>query len=418
MNASGTLRFLDRYVGKLLCWFLSAPNLWASKRQLDKQKVNKVLLVELFEMGAAIMLAPSLHYLRNEIPKADLYCLTTEDMKESWKVLKFVPLQNIVTLKDNGFLSFMFSTIWAVIRMRKTYFDLVIDYDSFFRVSALLVALFRSKAKAGFYRYQLEGLGRGRIYNIACSFNQNMHIAKNFLALTKTALQGRCDYPNFKDPIQTEDLILPLYHTDEGSRQSVLLKLAESYPPGIKDRILVVSHDVGPNLPIRNFPPERFVEVIKQVLQKNNDLSVVLVGTQKEARSARWICMQVSDKNCICLVGNTTFRELLELLKIATVVLCNDNGIGHFAALTRTKTISLFSTDSPFIYGPLGSCTILYSFFHCSPCISALNHKNSKCVDNKCLQAISSDTVSEYVQQALDGQFIPGTINNKIPYIL
>lgn len=417
MKSSRALQLMDRYIGKPLCRLLSLLSIWNRLDLSIPKEIKKILVVELFEMGASIMIAPSMLYLLKEKPDADLYCLTTTNMKGSWEILKLVPPKNIFLLKDQGLLSFLFSALVLIFKMRKIKFDLVIDYELFLRVSAVLVGLLRAKRKAGFYQYELEGLSRGKIYNIPCSFNQNMHIAKNFLALTKTAIQDRKDYPNFKDAIRSEELVLPEYHSDNSAKQSLLSKLARLCPEDIsKKHILVVSHDVGLNLSIRNYPSENFVVVIKDLLKKNSDLYVILVGTKGEENSARQIYNKVSDERCFSLCGVTTLKELFELIHMASAVLCNDNGVGHFAALTRTPAVALFSTDSPTVYGPLGPCTVLYSFFHCSPCISALNYKNSKCVDNKCLQVISTDLVNNAVQKIFEGKIPFGTVNNSIFY--
>src|SRR5262245_1945250 len=389
MRGSKILRLADRYVGGALCGLLSIPVLIAPSRRVGSGKPRKILVIELFEMGAATMIAPSLSYLLEEQPAAELYCLTTEGMKEAWAALGLIPSENVLTIKDTGILGFGLSALRQVWSLRRMHFDLVIDYGLFLRAPAILVALLGAKRRAGFHRYECEGLSRGRIYDLPCAFNQNVHIAKNFLALSKTAFEEHDDYPNFKGTIRNEELRLPEYRSTAETRESLLRKLAPAFPGGVSGRrILVVSHDVGPNLVVRNYPRDRFIPVIRQTLEQNRDLLVVLVGTDGEEASAVEIVRALESERCISMCGKTTLPELLELLKMAAAVLCNDNGIGHFAALTRTQTVALFSADSPFMYGPLGPCTVLYSFFHCSPCVSAFNQKHSRCTDNKCLKEI------------------------------
>jgi ADP-heptose:LPS heptosyltransferase len=418
MRDSKSLRFTDRYLGGALCGLLSLPALIAPSRKPDFGKPRRILVIELFEMGAANMIAPSLSYLRQAEPSAELYCLTTDSMRESWVVLGLIPAENVFTINDEGFLRFGLSALRQVWSLRRMRLDLVIDYELFLRASAILVTLLGAKRRAGFHPYECKGLSRGKVYDLHCAFNQNLHIAKNFLALSKTAFEGRDDYPNFKGTIRNDELKLPEYRSTPETRTSLLEKLETAFPGGASGkRILVVSHDVGPNLAIRNYPVDRLVRVIQQTLAENRDLLVVLVGTQGESASALDITRVVESERCASLCGKTTFQELLELLQMASAVLCNDNGIGHFAALTRTRTVALFSTDSPFVYGPLGPCTILYSFFHCSPCISAFNQKNSRCADNKCLKEIPASVVADYVQRALEGSLIPGTVNDSVPYL-
>ena len=79
--------------------------------------------------------------------------------------------------------------------------------------------------------------------------------------------------------------------------------------------------------------------------------------------------------------------------------------------------MALFSTDSPFVYGPLGNCVILYTFFHCSPCISFLNNKRSRCTNNLCLQTLEPAKVLESAMRVMDGQILYRTINGERSYL-
>ena len=109
--------------------------------------------------------------------------------------------------------------------------------------------------------------------------------------------------------------------------------------------------------------------------------------------------------------------ELLELINFSRLLISNDNGLIHFASLTQTPIVALFSTDSPFVYGPLGNCVILYAFFHCSPCISFLNNKRSRCTNNLCLQTLEPAKVLERAMRVMDGQILYRTINGERSYL-
>ena len=64
-------------------------------------------------------------------------------------------------------------------------------------LSAITSFLVGARQTAGFYRYEYEGLYRGDLIDIPSAFNQNAHIAKNFLALCKAALADKQHYPNY-----------------------------------------------------------------------------------------------------------------------------------------------------------------------------------------------------------------------------
>ena len=414
MMDSPALRVLDRSLGKGVCFGLSlvlAPLKWIPRRA---RRPQRILLVELFEMGASVMLQPSLRVLREKLPQAEIWILTTELTEESWKVFPDVDPNRIYVIRGKGVIPFLWGCLCAVFSLSRVGFDLIIDYVLFFRISAVLVALIWSRQKAGFFRYHVDGVYRGNFLTFPCSYNQNLHIAKNFLALTQTALETASDYPNYKGAIRSDQLSLPRIALKPEWVESVSKKLDPFRKADTQ--IIGISPDVGKNLSQRNYPLASWAAVLKS-LEAYPRLLPVLIGTMPN----RWVeeeLRKLGSTRWVSLIGQTTFPELLAFLAQSTLVVANDNGIAHFCGLTETPSVALFSTDSPFVYGPLGPCTVLYSFFQCSPCISAWNHKQSTCADNRCLQVISPQMVLDFIHLGLKGKLRPQTIQNGMSYLL
>ena len=159
--------------------------------------------------------------------------------------------------------------------------------------------------------------------------------------------------------------------------------------------------------------------MIQKILEEFPDHQVGLIGTKENRGPCEALQGRIGNNRITILAGNTSMDELFELLLEARLLISNDNGPIHFAALTQTPTLALFSTDSPYVYGSLGRSVILYSHFQCSPCIMAYNHKQSDCTDNKCLQAIAPEAVFELARSMLRGdqKIRYRTINNQIPYL-
>jgi len=416
MKDSKFLRFLDRGVGALLCFALTLLVRAKRTRRPPDFPIKKILVIELFEMGAAVMIAPSLSYLLKTIPGVELHALTGESTQPVWKILGLIPEQNVHVIGGNGLFSFVSSSLKKLLTLRRVSPDLIIDYNLFLRYTALISGAIPARSRAGFYKYELEGLYRGNIYDTKCYFNQNEHISKNFLALTKAALKPQQDSPGLKESISTEELKIPSFSSNSKARLAIEQKL-RNLCPDQKYSLLVVSPDVGPTLAVRNYPAASFASAITEVLVSDRQLLTVIVGTERDRGTADTVVRLVNSDRCVSLCGQTNFSELLELLAMANLVVCNDNGIGHFSALTQTKAVALFSTDSPYVYGPLGDCTIIYSFYHCSPCILAYNHKKTRCQDNLCLQSIPSSTLATYITKGLKGQLRGRTINNEASYL-
>lgn len=407
---------MDRHVGSLICFFLSSVGWFLPKpKSIEPQKVRNILLIELFEMGASIMTYPAVLYLREQAPQARIHVLTTRSIRPSWLKISEIDPDCVHGLEEKNVFSFLLS-FWRIRRkLNHLPLDLVIDFELFFRITAIFSFFLRAKRRGGFQRYHLEGLYRGSIYDTGCHFNQNSHISRNFLALTKTVFTGTHDLPEHKGAIGLEELRVGSYQPQPMVRQG-LDKKTRGF---LSSPYILIAPDVGPNLPVRNYPLGRVQIVIRKILEEFPDHQVGLIGTKENRGPCEELQVRIGDNRITVLAGNTSMDELFELLLGARLLISNDNGPIHFAALTQTPTLALFSTDSPYVYGPLGRSVILYSHFQCSPCIMAYNHKQSDCTDNKCLQAIAPEAVLDLACRMLKRD--PGiryrTINNQSPYL-
>jgi len=85
------------------------------------------------------------------------------------------------------------------------------------------------------------------------------------------------------------------------------------------------------------------------------------------------------------------------------VLVTNDSGPAHFAALTRIHEVVIFGPESPDRYRPLTSRSdVIHTGFTCSPCIGPLNQRLSPCNDNLCLKSLSVDDVAALVRSRLE----------------
>jgi len=405
---------MDRYIGSFACLILSILG-GLFFRKSTQGPFKKILLIELFEMGASIMTSPSIRFIRTRFPDAKIYVLTTQSIRSSWLKIGELEPSRVFALKEDGVFSFLFSYLQVLRALNRIRIDAIIDFELFFRITAIFSFFIKADKKGGFLRYHLEGLYRGSVYKSGCHFNQNTHIAKNFLALTKTVLGDSRDFPQYKNNLTVEELVLTPYR----SQGNALAELKTKIPDFISGPYLLVAPDVGPNLSVRNYPLDQLSGVLKEILQEFSGYRVGMIGTKENIPTCEKMKELVQSDRLVSLAGRTTMDELFEILRGAKLLISNDNGPVHFAAMTDTPTLALYSTDSPFVYGSLGKCLILYSFYQCSPCIMAYNHKRSDCLDNKCLQAIPASTVSSFAMRILrnDPAIRYQTINNTIPYL-
>ena len=321
----------------------------------------------------------------------------------SLRLLELFPERNIFTIRDDTPVTMAGDLLRFIRFCRAQRIDTVIDLELFSRVSSLLSMLSGARTRVGFHNYRGEGLHRGEHLTHRVHYNPYCHMSQNFMALVE-ALD--CDPQEIPQPKRVIPVQPPPVRvgTDPEAFTYVRERLAECYSLTPEHHLVVVNHDAGSLLPIRSWPLERFIELIRRLLTSDPLLVVVLMGIAEAKESARTIVARVGDPRCVDFVGKTrTLTDVVELFHQSALVITNDSGPAHFATLTPIKSITLFGPETPVLYGTLGDDAVhLYAQFACSPCLSALNHRNSPCTDNKCLQAISVEEVFQHARRLLD----------------
>ncbi len=99
----------------------------------------------------------------------------------------------------------------------------------------------------------------------------------------------------------------------------------------------------------RNWPVENYAATI-DYLQNNYNCAVVLTGGNSE--TDRQYGDALAPTGAIDLMGKTSLKELLALIRAARLVICPDSGPAHMATTVDTPVIALFATSNPDRTGP------------------------------------------------------------------
>ena len=396
------LRVVDRFIGLPLCWLATVmrrvAGLIMPARPLPRPR--KVLIIKLSEMGSTVLAYPALEELKKRIPEAELFFLVFENNAAIVDVLGVMPPANIITIDYGSFYRLLVSGVQAIRRLLKEHIDTTIDMDFFSRLTALVAYLVCRGNRLGFHRYNDEGLYRGNLLTHRVIYSPHVHTSVAFMALVKSLFENPDDEPLYRGRIDPADLIVPLYRPDRNDVTNVWTKLATA---GLRqngnETVILINPNSSDIFPLRKWPLENFTQLCQRLLIEVPHGWLVITGVASERKDAQFIRERVPSPRCIDFTGQTSFRELLALYGIASLMITNDSGPAHFAALLALPTIVLFGPETPRLYSPMGANhKTLYAEFACSPCVSVYNGKKSPCTDNRCLQAISTDNV---LQEAL-----------------
>jgi ADP-heptose:LPS heptosyltransferase len=386
-----TQRVIDRYAGIPCCALLSLLAEWFPGRQENTPK--RILVILLSEMGSLVLTLPMFDRLREQYPKAAFHALVFERNREAMTLIKRVPRENIVTIRDSSIGALLLDSFRAMCRLRRARIDTVIDCELFSRVSSVFSYLCGAGVRAGFHRHRQEGLYRGNHINRPVLYNPYMHIAEQFRTLAQSIAGSGS--PLVKEPSAGPPASLPPLPISPASLGAFRTRLHRDFP-GIDPNRLVLIYAGGGLLPIRAWPAARYRRLCSELCARG--YTVAAIGMPGDFALAADILADCPEGAGWNLAGYTkSIEELLALLHTARLLITNDGGPAHFASVTPMQIIILFGPETPVLYRPLSPrATIFHTPLACSPCLTAYNHRNSPCNgDNRCLTAITVETVLE-----------------------
>jgi len=350
-------------------------------------------------MGSMVLAYSLFKKTKELFPEAELYFLTFRENRYAVDILGIIPEENVFTVSSRNILSFLFSSISAIWKLRWKIISVAVDMELFARLTAILGFMSGARNRVGYFRYRNEGLYRGNFLTHRVAFNPHIHMTQNFLNLIYALKSSREDLPLTKKKVDEQDIILPKIRPSETVKMRMIKKIQEEnkYITHAK-KIILLNPSASDIVPMRKWPLTNYIELAR-LLIKHDGVYIVITGVESEKKYADILYQALGSMRCVNLAGKTSFSELISLYDIADILITNDSGPVHFSAMTNIKTFAFFGPETPRLYGPLGdNCFVFYSDYSCSPCISAFNQRKSSCNDNKCLKAITAQEVYRKVK--------------------
>lgn len=318
------IKSLDRLAGPMLV------SLLGSMPRRQETVVRSILVIRPGGIGDAVLLLPMLMKLSQRYPDATIDLLAE---RRNVAVFDWSPAVKSCYCYDR------LSDLPGLFRQR---YDLIIDTEQWYRLSAVFARLLRPSRLIGF-----AGNGREGLLNDWVPYDLNCYEADMFCALL---------HPLGVDDQPSEDVAffrLP----EEAHRKAV--KIAD----GFGDKPLVAIFP-GASVPEKRWPVEQFIEVAKTVAI-NGCLPVVLGGVSELAEGERI----ATASGGVSLAGRTSLSETVALLARCRLLLSGDSGLLHAAAMLEIPIIALFGPSNPFKWAPKGEKQVVISHAPaCAPC--------------------------------------------------
>ena len=393
------MRQVDYWAGVPLS-FLSTYLLKPLFALQKPKKPSKVLLIELSEMGSTILCDPAMQKLKES--GCELFFVIFKKNEPSLRLLNTVTPENTFTIREDSLSTLAVDTLSFLVWCRKKGIDSVIDLELFSRFTALLTGFCGATNRVGFHAFYNEGLYRGDMLTKKVAYNPHMHIAKNFISLTNALLSSAPETPYSKKAVTDGEIKLKKAEIKDEAKAAIVEKIKWALPLYDESkRIVIFNANASDLMPLRRWPRKYYIELGRKLLETYGDIIILLTGAPSEREGLDIIRAALGDR-CVNFAGLTGFSELAPLYAVSRLMLTNDSGPAHFAAVTELPTFVFFGPETPALYGSLGNFTPIYAGLACSPCVSAANHRKSACDDNQCVKVITPDFVFDVLKKELD----------------
>jgi ADP-heptose:LPS heptosyltransferase len=395
-----TMRRLDRILGGALCFALARLLPDRTPRQIGQPAIRPTLFIGLAEMGSVVLTEPALLRARDR-HHAPPHFLIFAQNRDSLALTGTVQPTQTFTLRTDSLLSLGIDTIHFMRWTRRRGIVAAIDTDPCSHFSAILARLSGAAIRAGFCHGGSRRDDRAGMFNCTVSYDPGLHLAQNLVALTDAALVATSGQTV---PVIPAWPIIDQRKIDEAARLAVgarLRALAPDYQPAIH-RILLINPNVGDLLPQRRWPQDHYEKLIHAILDEYADVFIFLIGTKADVASVTAFEADLGERRCVAIAGAFTLTELPALFACSALLLTSDSGPAHFASVTSMPVVVLFGPETPARYRPLGDASTLVAGLGCSPCISLDNRRQTNCRNNRCMRAISVETVKAAVERRLN----------------
>src|SRR6266853_1443094 len=267
-------------------------------------------------LGDAVMSVPAVRAIKNGRPDAHITVAVPSKIAAMWKL---IPEVDAILPLPNG------SLIPAVsLQRRQPAFDAAILFPNSLRVAL---------------ESWLSGIPRRVGYRGHCR---------------KWLLNQLVPEPRKAGPLEHHSLRFLRIARDCGAETSNVEHRISNVHVAVSPEQLKIGLCPGAEYgPAKRWFPERFAEVAKEI-NAQSSAQWILFGTEKDAAIGDQIAAAISD-HCVNRIGHTTLDQLISELRECRLLLTNDTGTMHLAALLGVPVVAIFGSTEPVLTGPLGN---------------------------------------------------------------
>jgi ADP-heptose:LPS heptosyltransferase len=382
------LQKIDRWAGVPLCILLTlGRRIFGKSLPPGPVTARSILFIKLAEQGSTVLAGAAIARAVKMVGRKNVFFITFKENRFILDLLQLIPEENVITICRDSAPQLVSTTWQAMWRMRRLNLDAAIDMEFFSRGSAVVACLSGARVRVGFHAFFGAGPYRGDLMTHRLLYNAHLHTSAMFQVLVEALTYDPVRLPTLDLPPPAAEHILAPF----APRPEEMATVRAMLPGG---PLILLNPNASDLLPLRRWPSDRYVELARRLLGRFPEAHVGFTGAPEEAKETEHLVREVDSPRCLCLGGKTTLRQLMVLYTLAEVLVTNDSGPAHFAALTPIHVITLFGPETPALFAArTPRHEAIWKGLACSPCVNAYNNRQSPCQDNVCMKQITVEQV-------------------------
>ena len=393
----------DRWVGAPLCAILTfLRRIFEAGARPEPRQVQRILFVKFAEQGSTVLAFPAIRRAIEMVGRENVYFVVFEDNRFVLDAMKVIPVGNVITIATKNLFGLATGALRAVLQVRKIGIDAVVDMEFLTRFSAILTFMTGAKSRVGFHTFYGDGPYRGDLMTHRLLYNPHLHTSQMFEAMVEALTRDSAVLPTF-DFTPSVNQPLARFRPSPSELAEINAFLERENPRIGSAPLVLLNPNASDLLPLRRWPPLRYVQLARRLLEHYPELFIGFTGAPSETVPNNQLADKVGSDRVIRLAGKTTLRQVLVLYTRSAILVTNDSGPAHFASMTPIRVVTLFGPETPALFAARSpNATALWAGIACSPCVNAYNNRQSVCRNNVCMQAITVDDVFKEVSRIYD----------------
>jgi ADP-heptose:LPS heptosyltransferase len=333
-----------------------------------------ILISKLCCFGDSVLSLLSIQALKRRYPAARVTVLASQRTAAIFE--RFPAVDAVVVLPVSGVRGVreiirISGVIRTFARLIKSHREIFLDYDLYYRFTTVLGLFCGRRMSAGFATVR----ARTRFYHYG-------------VPRARDREEWRCFFDILKPLDVTPSFALPLRFRPAPAAQEKADALTNGLPSGTQCIGIIAGS--SPNWPEKKWPLERFHQLMLK-LDTKRQARYFLFGIKEELTEALELAERYKGNGIVNLVGRTTFPELAAWLSKMALVVSNDTGPMHLAALLGVPTVGIFGPTDHRKWTPPGRFTAVYDSLECRPCYYL--SRMPACTHLDCLRRLAVEKV-------------------------